>query len=105
MNAIRNNQAGRPGIPARDPRPKPRFKPRPGRPEDASRIYFIALLPNAETGKEIIRLKQEFAENYDAQKSLRVLPHITLQVPFTAKPDMEEAFCTELAAFAAAEAP
>jgi 2'-5' RNA ligase len=105
MNAYRNNQPGRPSTPARDSRPKPRFKPRNRAPEDESRIYFIALLPNAEIGKEIIRLKQEFAENYDAQKSLRVLPHITLQAPFTAKPDMEEAFCTELAAFAAAETP
>jgi 2'-5' RNA ligase len=105
MNSYRNNQPGRPNIPARNPRPKPRFKPRNRPPEDESRIYFIALLPNAEVGKEIIRLKQEFAEHYDAQKALRVLPHITLQVPFTAKPYMEEALCTELAAFAAAESP
>lgn len=105
MNAYRSNQTGRQSIPVRDPRPKPNFKPRNKPREDENRIYFIALLPNAEVGKEIIRLRQEFAEHYDAKKALRVIPHITLQVPFTAKPSLEEAFCTELAAFAAAEAP
>jgi 2'-5' RNA ligase len=105
MNAYRNNQPGRAAFPARDPSPKPRFKPRNRPPEDESRIYFIALLPNAEVGKEIIRLKQEFADHYDARKALRVLPHITLQAPFTAKPYLEDALCTELCAFAAAEAP
>lgn len=104
MNFYRNNQPGRTHSHTRDQRPKPRFKPRP-KPQEESRIYFIALLPNAEVGKEIIRLKQEFADNYEARQSLRVLPHITLQVPFTAKPYMEEAFCTELAAFAAEASP
>lgn len=105
MNSYRNNQSGRPVYPARASQPKPRFKPRKRAPEDESRIYFIALLPNAEVGKEIIRLKQEFSDHYDARKALKVLPHITLQTPFTAKPYLEEALSTELTAFAAAESP
>lgn len=105
MNSYRNNQPGRLSFPARDARSKPRFKPRNRPPEDESNIYFIALLPNAAIGKEIIRIKQEFADNYDARKALRVLPHITLQAPFTADPSLEDALCTELTAFAAAAAP
>ncbi len=79
----------------------PRIKP----PREESKIYFIALLPNAETGKEIIRLKQEFAEKYDARRALRVLPHITMQVPFTASPELEKTLCPGLATFAASMQP
>jgi 2'-5' RNA ligase len=104
MNFYRNNQPGRTQSRTRSQQSKPRFKPR-RQPEEERRIYFIALLPNAEVGKEIIRLKQEFADHYEARQALRVLPHITLQVPFTAKPFMEEAFCTGLAEFAASQSP
>jgi 2'-5' RNA ligase len=105
MNFYRNNQPGKPYHPARDPRPKQRIRTRDSPLKEEQKIYFIALLPNAEVGKEIIRLKQEFAEHYDARQALRVLPHITLQVPFTAKPILENAFCTELTDFAAAQSP
>lgn len=83
----------------------PRFPPRPKPPKTESRIYFIALLPNAEVGKEIIRLKQEFAEKYEAQRALRVLPHITIQVPFTANPELEKSLCPALTTFAASIPP
>jgi 2'-5' RNA ligase len=105
MNFYRNNQPGKPHYPARDPRPKPRLRPRDSPREEEQKIYFIALLPNAEVGKEIIRLKQEFADNYDARQALRVLPHITLQAPFKALPVIENVLCTELADFAAAQSP
>jgi len=105
MNFFRHNQPGRPHFPARDPHPKQRFRPRVRPREEEQKIYFIALLPNAEVGKEIIRIKQEFADNYDARLALRVLPHITLQAPFTADPVIENALCTELADFAAAQSP
>ncbi|PSL33211.1 2'-5' RNA ligase family protein [Chitinophaga ginsengisoli] len=82
-----------------------RFPPRIKPPKEESKIYFIALLPNAEIGKEIIRLKQEFAEKYDARRALRVLPHITMQVPFTASPSLEKTLCPGLTAFAAAMQP
>jgi len=83
----------------------PRMPPRPKPPKGESRIYFIALLPNAEIGKEIIRLKQEFAEKYDARRALRVLPHITMQVPFTANPVLEKTLCPALSDFAASMHP
>ncbi|GAA3921435.1 RNA 2',3'-cyclic phosphodiesterase [Chitinophaga oryziterrae] len=105
MNFYRRNQPGKPQSPAHDPRPKQRFRPRASPRKEEQNIYFIALLPNAATGKEIIRIKQEFADNYDARQSLRVLPYITLQVPFTAKPEIENALCRELADFAAAQSP
>jgi 2'-5' RNA ligase len=87
------------------PQTGPRFPPRIKPPKEESKIYFIALLPNAEIGKEIIRLKQEFAEKYDARRALRVLPHITMQVPFTANPLLEKTLCPGLSTFAASMTP
>ncbi|PUZ29787.1 RNA 2',3'-cyclic phosphodiesterase [Chitinophaga parva] len=74
-------------------------------PKPDNKIYFIALLPTAEVGKEIIKIKQEFAEKYGPVYALKVLPHITLQVPFTADPALEKAFCDELTEFAKTQAP
>ncbi|WP_240154977.1 2'-5' RNA ligase family protein [Chitinophaga sp. Cy-1792] len=74
-------------------------------PKPDNKIYFIALLPTAEVGKEIIKIKQEFAEQYGPLYALKVLPHITLQVPFTADPALEKAFCDELTEFAKTQAP
>ncbi len=78
---------------------------KPFPPKVDNKIYFIALLPTAEVGKEIIKIKQEFAEKYGPMYALKVLPHITLQVPFTADPALEKAFCDELAEFAKTQAP
>ena len=88
------NRGGRPGMQRR------KFEPKPD-----NKIYFIALLPTAEVGKEIIKIKQEFAEQYGPMYALKVLPHITLQVPFTADPALEKAFCDELTEFAKTQAP
>jgi 2'-5' RNA ligase len=82
--------------------PKPQ---RPKQPKKESRIYFIALLPNAAVGKEIIRMKQEFAEFYDARKALKVLPYITIQAPFTADPVIEKDLCDGLTDFASVMQP
>jgi 2'-5' RNA ligase len=87
------------------PKSGPRLPPRPKPPKVESKIYFIALLPNAEIGREIIRLKREFAEKYDARRALLVLPHITIQVPFTANPVLEKTLCPALTEFAASMAP
>jgi len=95
----RFNQGNRP-----NPRPKKKFsKPQP--PKRENKIYFIALLPTAEAGKEIIRLKQEFAEKYGARHAVKVMPHITLQVPFTADPLLEKTITGELTDFAATLSP
>ncbi|KAA2240626.1 2'-5' RNA ligase family protein [Chitinophaga agrisoli] len=85
--------------------PKKRFNKAPRPPKPDNKIYFIALLPTAEAGKEIIRLKQEFAEQYGARHAVKVLPHITLQVPFTADPLLEKPFTAGLTEFAASLSP
>ncbi|SFW81318.1 RNA 2',3'-cyclic phosphodiesterase, partial [Chitinophaga sancti] len=87
------------------PRPGGGGMRRPFTPKPDNKIYFIALLPTAEVGKEIIKIKQDFAENFGPVYALKVLPHITLQVPFTADPALEKAFCDELAEFAKTQAP
>jgi 2'-5' RNA ligase len=81
----------------------PRNFNKPPRPDN--KIYFIALLPTAEVGKEIIKIKQDYAEQYGPMYALKVLPHITLQVPFTADPSLERSFCEELTEFAKTQAP
>lgn len=83
----------------------PRKPQRPKKPKKESKIYFIALLPNAAVGKEIIRMKQEFADFYEARKALKVLPYITVQVPFTADPAMEKDLCEALTDFAGGMKP
>jgi 2'-5' RNA ligase len=83
----------------------PRKPQGPKKPKKESKIYFIALLPNAAVGKEIIRMKQEFADFYDARKALKVLPYITVQVPFTADPLMEKDLCEALTDFASGMKP
>lgn len=85
--------------------PRSQKPQQPKKPKKESKIYFIALLPNAAVGKEIIRMKQEFAEFYDARKALKVLPYITIQVPFTADPVMEQDLCDGLTDFAAGMQP
>ncbi|SMO58114.1 2'-5' RNA ligase family protein [Solitalea koreensis] len=47
-------------------------------------LYFIAILPPDEIGSKIIKLKQRFAIEFSAPKGLKILPHITLQMPFKA---------------------
>ncbi|WP_262509818.1 2'-5' RNA ligase family protein [Chitinophaga deserti] len=86
-------------------RPQGGFRGGARPPKPDNKIYFIALLPTAEVGKEIIKIKQEFAEQYGPMYALKVLPHITLQVPFTADPSLERAFCEELTEFAKTQAP
>jgi 2'-5' RNA ligase len=93
----RFNQGNRPVHQKKVDKPKP--------PKRENKIYFIALLPTAEAGKEIIRLKQEFAEKYGARHAVKVLPHITLQVPFTADPFLEKTITAELTEFAATLSP
>ena len=50
-------------------------------------------------------MKQEFADFYDARKALKVLPYITVQVPFTADPALEKDLSAELTDFAARMSP
>lgn len=45
-------------------------------------LYFIALLPNAETLSEIVEMKRAFSEKYGPKQALKSPPHITLHMPF-----------------------
>lgn len=45
-------------------------------------LYFIAIIPPKSIGEEVTAFKNDFAENYNSSKALRVLPHITLKAPF-----------------------
>lgn len=70
-----------------------------------NKIYFIALLPNAAVGKEVIRLKQEFSQQYGPVAALKAMPHISIQVPFTAHPSLERELSLALTEFAATQQP
>jgi 2'-5' RNA ligase len=84
---------------------KPLRQARPLFPRVDNKLYFIALLPNAEIGMDIIRLKREFAENYGTSHALKSMPYITVQVPFSADPALERVFCDGLSEFAASQSP
>ena len=45
-------------------------------------LFFIALLPPADTQKEVTEIKQYFADVYNSKAALKSPPHITLQPPF-----------------------
>lgn len=93
----KSNNDQLPGNRSRSPLPLRKNKP----PREDRKIYFIALLPTAEVGKEIIRLKQEFAAHYESRRALKVLPHITMQTPFTTGALIEQELRQGLTDFAA----
>lgn len=45
--------------------------------------YFIAIIPPDIVCNEIISIQQYLANQFKTQKSLKVIPHITLKAPFT----------------------
>ncbi len=45
-------------------------------------LYFIALLPDAETSSEIVEIKGAFSDKYGPKQALKSPPHITLHMPF-----------------------
>lgn len=49
---------------------------------NASRLYFIALLPPVEIREEVTQIKRDFAEHYGSRAALKSPPHVTLQPPF-----------------------
>ena len=44
--------------------------------------YFIAVIPPEDISAEITAIKHEIARVYNAEKALKVMPHITLKAPF-----------------------
>lgn len=45
-------------------------------------LYFIAILPDNKTCKEIEVFKSDFANNFESRKATSVVTHITLKTPF-----------------------
>ena len=45
-------------------------------------LYFVAILPDEKTSKEIDIFKSDLANNYESRKALAVITHITLKAPF-----------------------
>ena len=45
-------------------------------------LYFIAIVLPDELCKQVVEIQNEIADRYQSQKSLKVIPHITLKAPF-----------------------
>lgn len=45
-------------------------------------LYFIAIIPPDAVCEEVTAFREDFAQNYNSSKALRVVPHITLKAPF-----------------------
>lgn len=45
-------------------------------------LYFIAIIPSREIADEITGFKKDFADRFESNKALKVIPHITLKAPF-----------------------
>ena len=50
-------------------------------------LYFIAIIPPEKISRQVTEFKQDFEAHYNSVKALRVMPHITLKVPFYLNPD------------------
>ena len=45
-------------------------------------LYFAAIIPPAELSNKITAIKHDFANRFQSSRALRLMPHITLKVPF-----------------------
>lgn len=68
-------------------------------------LYFIAVVPPDPIYKEVVGLKQYFADEYHAKAALRSPPHITLHMPFKLKEEKEERIFEVLEKVAAENQP
>ncbi|HIK33850.1 MAG TPA: 2'-5' RNA ligase family protein [Oscillatoriales cyanobacterium M4454_W2019_049] len=73
--------------------------------ENASRLYFIALLPPADIQEEVTQIKRDFADNYGSRAALKSPPHVTLQPPFERSIDEVSRLKACLREFATGYAP
>ena len=49
-------------------------------------LYFVAIIPDEPLRSKIQSIKQDFVEQFNSRAALRSPPHITLHMPFRAKP-------------------
>jgi 2'-5' RNA ligase len=54
--------------------------------KQATDLYFVAIIPEESLKSEILSIKQDFEEQFNSRDALRSPPHITLHMPFRAKP-------------------
>lgn len=73
--------------------------------QNASQLYFIALLPPVEIQAEVTQIKQEFAEHYGSGAALKSSPHVTLQPPFARSIEQVSWLKAGLSEFATGYAP
>jgi len=50
--------------------------------QQMEKLYFIAIIPPKHISEEITLIKHDFAKNYESERALKVMPHITLKAPF-----------------------
>lgn len=50
--------------------------------QEMEKLYFIAIIPPKEISEGVTLIKHDFAKNYESERALKVLPHITLKAPF-----------------------
>ncbi|MEP7169210.1 MAG: 2'-5' RNA ligase family protein, partial [Bacteroidota bacterium] len=62
-------------------------------------LYFIALIPRSELSDKITTVKNDFTRHYHSSKALNVMPHITLQNPFSRMESFETEFHLRLQDF------
>jgi 2'-5' RNA ligase len=49
---------------------------------DRENLYFIALIPQKEVSDAINTFKNDFALRFGSKAALKIMPHITLKIPF-----------------------
>lgn len=59
--------------------------------KEKQQLYFIAIIPDANTCEKITAIKEDFVIRFQSKKALRVVPHITLKSPFRLQ-DSNKAF-------------
>src|SRR5688572_14606181 len=50
--------------------------------KETSNLYFIAIIPPDTICNELTGFKEDFAKRFNSKKALRIIPHITLKIPF-----------------------
>ena len=63
-------------------------------------LYFVALLPPQEVKEEVLNMKLEFREKYNAKHALKLPAHITLVPPLWLEKIEEQEFVNRLKKFA-----
>ena len=58
--------------------------------ESKSRLYFVAIIPNAEVQKDVRKSQKYIAAKFGCKQALKSPPHITIHKPFRWVEDQED---------------